>query len=296
MSSRCVVAGGAGAVGGMLTALLRDAGAAVTIADPAVSSDILDPAPALADELAAADAVVLAVPGDVAVAALPVLAPLLRPDALLVETLSVKGPVSAAIAAHRPGGPALGVNPMFAPDLAIAGRPVAVVTHRGGPSVDAFLEVFAGAKLVPVTAAAHDRLTATAQALTHAAVLAFGIGLAELDVDIAALTALAPPPCATLLGLLARISSGEPEVYWEIQADNPDAAAARAALRGGAARLSHLVETGDRAGFEVELAGARDALGTELRPAATACAAVFAAMPALHATAAALTSTEMGHR
>lgn len=296
MSSRCVVAGGAGAVGGMLTALLRDAGAVVTIADPAVSSDILAPAPALAAELAVADTVVLAVPGEVAVAALPVLAPLLRPDALLVETLSVKGPVSAAIATHRPDSPALGVNPMFAPDLAIAGRPVAVVTHRAAPSVEAFLEVFSGAELVPVTAVDHDRLTATAQALTHAAVLAFGSGLAELDVDIEALTALAPPPCATLLGLLARISSGEPEVYWEIQTDNPDAVAARTALRRGAAKLSQLAETSDRAGFEAELAGARAALGTALRPAATACAAVFAAMPGLPATAAVLTSTEMGHR
>ncbi|QWF78802.1 prephenate dehydrogenase dimerization domain-containing protein [Amycolatopsis sp. CA-230715] len=293
MSSACVVAGGAGAVGGMLTGLLRDAGAAVTIADPAVSSDILAPSPELAAALAAADVVVLAVPGEVAVAALPVLAPLLRTDALLVETLSVKGPVSAAITAHRPDGPALGVNPMFAPDLAIAGRPIAVVSHRDGPGVAKFLEVFTGARLVPVTAAAHDRLTATAQALTHAAVLAFGSGLAELDVDIEALTALAPPPCATLLSLLARISSGEPEVYWEIQADNPDAAAARAALGRGAEELGRLVETGDRAGFDAGLAGARAALGTALRPAATACAAVFATMPALPATS---TSTEMGHR
>ena len=54
--------------------------------------------------------------------------------------------------------------------------------------------------------------------------------LAELDIDIADLDRIAPPPHAALLSLLARITSGAPEVYWDVQAANPYAPAARHAL------------------------------------------------------------------
>ncbi|MGJ3561629.1 prephenate dehydrogenase/arogenate dehydrogenase family protein [Streptomyces sp. INA 01156] len=53
----------------------------------------------LAAELGHADLVVLAVPEPVALKAIRGLAAELRPDALLVDTLSVKGPVA------RPSGP-----------------------------------------------------------------------------------------------------------------------------------------------------------------------------------------------
>jgi prephenate dehydrogenase len=54
-----------------------------------------------------------------------------------------------------------------------------------------------GARVVNVTADQHDRVAAAAQALTHAAVIAFGAALTELDVDIADLDrmGLRPPRC-----------------------------------------------------------------------------------------------------
>ena len=57
-----------------------------------------------------------------------------------------------------------------------------------------------------MTADQHDRLAAASQALTHATVLAFGLALAELQVDVADLGRIAPPPHTTLLSLLARIA------------------------------------------------------------------------------------------
>ena len=146
---------------------------------------------------------------------------------------------------------ALSLNPMFAPSLGFAGHPVASVVVRNGPRGRALRELIEqwGARVVTVTADQHDRVSAATQALTHAAVIAFGAALAELDVDIADLDRMAPPPHTALLSLLARIASGAPEVYWDVQAANPHAPAARRALARGVSRLAGVVEDGDRAAF-----------------------------------------------
>jgi len=98
--------------------------------------------------------------------------------------------------------------------------------------------------VVTVTADQHDRVSAASQALTHAAVIAFGAALAELDVDMADLDRMGPPPHTALLSLLARIASGTPEVYWDVQAANPYAPAARRALSRGVSQLANVVDDG----------------------------------------------------
>jgi len=146
---------------------------------------------------------------------------------------------------------ALSLNPMFAPSLGFEGHPVASVVVRDGRRGRALLDQIEqwGARVVTVTADQHDRLAAAAQALTHAAVIAFGAALTELDVDIADLDRIAPPPHTALLSLLARIASGAPEVYWDVQAANPYAPAARRALSRGVSQLADVVDDGDPAAF-----------------------------------------------
>ncbi len=281
---KCVVVGGAGAVGGMLAGLLSAAGSEVCVldlVDPFIAGqrflrgDVTAPDGTARAELGAADVLVLAVAEAVGVAAVPVLAGVLRADALLVETMSVKTPIAAAIAST--GLSAVGLNPMFAPPLELAGRAVAVVEHRGGPRVAGLLALLAerGGRLVTVVAAEHDRLTAAAQVLTHASVLSFGLALAELDVDIDKLSALAPPPHALMLALLARIAAGTPEVYWDIQEANPSAGQARTALGNGVRQLSEIAETGGLTEFACVQGRLRNTLGGELAGYRKLCAEVF---------------------
>jgi prephenate dehydrogenase len=194
------------------------------------------------------------VPEPVALLAIGRLVGTLRPDALIVDTSSVKSTVVPALhAAVMIAGEAeaLSLNPMFAPSLGFAGHPVASVVVRDGQRGRALCDLIEqwGARVVNVTADQHDRLAAAAQALTHAAVIAFGAALAELDVDIADLDRIAPPPHTALLSLLARITSGAPEVYWDVQAANPYAPAARRALSRGVSQLSDVVEDDDSAAF-----------------------------------------------
>ncbi|MFF6918368.1 prephenate dehydrogenase/arogenate dehydrogenase family protein [Streptomyces sp. NPDC012466] len=285
MFEHCVVAGGTGAVGRMFADRLAESGAAVLRVDPAgagpgaLTDDIRAPGPAAARALAAADLVLLAVPESVALDAVGPVTRLMRTDALFADTLSVKGGIAERLRARAPRTQAVSLNPMFAPSLPLPGRPVAATVVTEGPAVRALLALIArwGARVVEMSAPEHDRLTAAQQAATHAAVLAFGLALGGLGVDVGALRATAPPPHRTLLQLLARISSGSPEVYWDVQAGNPHALAAREAVGHGLERLGRAVASGDAAAFETLFEELRATLGdrhrTEL---AEACAEAFA--------------------
>jgi prephenate dehydrogenase len=286
---RCVVAGGAGAVGGLVVDLLLDAGADVLVVDVAeppaevavcayVRGDVCAMDARLAAELRRADVVVLAVPERVALAAVPALARLLRPGALLVDTLSVKTGIVAALAAHAPHLEAVSLNPMFAPALGFAGRAVAAVVVREGPRARALLDAVGrrGGRIAEVGADEHDRVAAVTQALTHAAVLAFGLALDELGVAVEDLGALAPPPHLTLLALLARIASGDPGTYWDVQAGNPHAGRARAALGAGVATLAGAAEHGTGGDFAAIVERAHHALGVDCDAYSRLCEELFA--------------------
>lgn len=292
---RCVVVGGAGAVGGMFAGLLAHSGAQVCVIDtmPPLDApspakrfecgDITAPDQRVLDELDEADLVLLAVPERVALAAVAPVADASRPGTLLAETLSVKSRIAAVVRAYAPQIEAVGLNPMFAPSLGIAGRPVAAVVMHDGPRASELLQLVSawGGQVIRMDAEKHDRFAAATQVLTHAAVLAFGFALAELDVDIEELSAIAPPPHAMMLALLARITSGTPEVYWDIQSANPQAPKVREALARGVRRLVELTETGNGTVFAEALRQTQDLLGGELELYRDVCVHIFDRLPSV---------------
>jgi 4-amino-4-deoxyprephenate dehydrogenase len=295
---RCVVIG-AGAVGTLFARQLAQSGHHVCVVDtkPVPASDdprvrhwqgdITDISPRLAAALGRADLVLLAVPEQVALAALAALGAKLADGALLVDTLSAKRGIAAAVRVAAPHVQMVSLNPMFRPSLGIAGRPVAAVVIRDGRRARDLLRLIGrwGGRVVPMTAAEHDRVTAAAQALTHAAVLAFGLALADLGVGIETLTAVAPPPHRAMLALLSRIVAGTPEVYWDVQSANPRAADARDALAANLRRLAFVVERGDQHEFAADLARMRGFLGPELERYRDTCERVLEAATGVPVTA-----------
>lgn len=283
-----VVVGGSGAVGQLLADHLRGGGDTVVVVDSRppvrpstdriVIGDILAPTPEMTAALTAADLIVLAVPEGAAVGAVRTLSGHLRADTLVVDTLSVKSRFHTALQqCARPPCQALGINPMFAPSLGIRGRPVAATIYRDGPLVPQFLRSLTewGAKVVTLSAERHDRLVAATQALTHAAVLAFGMALSELDVSEDELFATAPPPHAVSLALLARVGHGVPEVYWDIQSGNPHARKARALLSSAVSSLSDVVEHGSESDFAELMRKASSPLGERAEYYQNLCASLF---------------------
>jgi prephenate dehydrogenase len=286
---RCVVVGGAGAVGDLVVDLLLGAGADVRVVDVAappaevsqvcahVRGDICAMDARLVAEMRRADIVVLAVPERVALAAVPALARQLRPGGLLVDTLSVKTGIVAALAAHAAHLEAVSLNPMFAPALGFDGHAVAAVVVRDGPRARALLDAVGrrGGRVAEVGADQHDRVAAATQALTHAAVLAFGLALDELDVAVEDLRAMATPPHVTLLALLARVASGKSETYWDVQAGNPHARRARTALAAGLATLADAADHRTGGDFAAILERARHSLGPDCDAYTRICEELF---------------------
>lgn len=129
-----VVAGGAGAVGRMLGEALRRDGADVLVVDPAAGDDpgvlhddVTAPTAAVRDAVRCASTLVLAVPEATALVAAAALGPLLSPAAVLVETLSVKSAWAQAGRGQEWSAQCVGLNPMFAPALGMAGDRKSVV-------------------------------------------------------------------------------------------------------------------------------------------------------------------------
>jgi prephenate dehydrogenase len=197
-----------------------------------------------------------------------------------VETAPVKHRIAAAVGRYV-RGPALGINPMFAPDLAPAGRSVAAVTYREGPGVAAMVGLLAaaGVQVIAMDAEEHDRAMAAVQVAVHATVLAFGRALSRLGMDAGRLDAVATPPYATLLAVLARILGGESAVYRDIQRANPYGRAARTKLADALRAVARAVDRDDDAAFAGELNGIAAFLGTGAARARDHCARLFTITP-----------------
>ena len=257
-----VVLGASGAVGSLLLEKLRGASGVLSGVDSREPDDPGKQAIHLLcdlraidsptrEALSAADLVVLALPETIAIECWPDIAGCLHDGALVVDTLSVKTRFVETFRASGVSNALLSINPMFAPAVGFDGGDVAVVRLGGSGSSDRFLELLGrwGATLTFVDAGEHDEISATVQAATHAAVLAFGVAVRESGRDVSGLEPMMTPPHRIMLALLARMLSVAPEVYWEIQSGNPHANGVRADLAGGIRRLSQVVEGGDSQAF-----------------------------------------------
>jgi prephenate dehydrogenase len=283
-----VVVGGAGAVGRMFARALaptwhtvcidleRGAGGAP---GEQATADVTSPSPEALALLGSAQVVLLALPEAAALDAVGVVAGAMRPGALLADTCSAKTrllPVIAACAQDA-GLECVSLNPMFAPELGLAGRAVVLVavdakTHAA--DLVATLEA-AGARLVGVSVDDYAKVAAAVQVATHAAVLAFGAAVRRQGIGLDLLARAGPPPFQTMLALLARIVSGQPAVYHDIQAAGTAAAAARDDLVEGIAALAATAEDGGLEKFTALLDEIAEWMGPHRDACASRCATIF---------------------
>lgn len=288
-----VVAGGSGAVGSLFLDALAGGAArhlavvyqrAPSPALPAVTAlqdNLANPSARTLDLIAGCDLLLLATPEPVAIAAATALLPNLKPGTLVVDTLSVKSRYARLIDAITTDAELLGVNPMFAPSLGFAGRSVVAVPYRCAGQAEDFLAFVAaqGADVVRLDAEAHDRACVALQAATHASVLCFGMALVAGSYDLVAAERIIPPPHRTLLALLARIVSADPEVYRDIQAANPYAAEARAGLIEVHRRFEDIVAADDPEMFRDLMNGLRSHVVGATTDYGTLCARLFQIRP-----------------
>ncbi|MDZ7277581.1 bifunctional chorismate mutase/prephenate dehydrogenase [Pantoea eucrina] len=238
-----VIVGGRGKMGSLFEKMLTLSGYHVRILD----KDNWDEAETLFD---GAGMVIISVPihlTEQVIASLP----RLPDDCILVDIASVKNqPLQAMLAAHS--GPVLGLHPMFGPDSGSLAKQVVVWCDGRQPEAyQWFLEQIQvwGARLHRISATEHDQNMAFIQALRHFATFAYGLHLAEENVDLEQLLALSSPIYRLELAMVGRLFAQDPQLYADIimSSENNLALIKRYYQRFGEA--IHLLEHGDKQAF-----------------------------------------------
>lgn len=262
--NRILVVGGAGTVGSWIVRLLLAAGRSVSALDRVrgasleeteslpvleyIVADIMEPDALVRQLLAETDVLILALPSEIALALLNVLPGRLKDTCLLIDTLSTKMAFGAALRQRLPKLPAAGINPLFRPSSNKMCGGVAWVPYAD--SVEAAelegLLTSQGLHMLRMTPAEHDETMATVQSLVHILVLAFGSTLFQSNIKLADQLS---PPFLCISALLARVVSGEPHVYWEIQKENPFSEGIRSQLSKALSELDRMIKSDDIDGY-----------------------------------------------
>ncbi|KMV69143.1 chorismate mutase [bacteria symbiont BFo1 of Frankliniella occidentalis] len=205
-----VIVGGKGQMGRLFEKMLTLSGYQVQILD----KGDWDNAEAM---LANAGMVIISVPIHLTEQVIGELPPL-APDCILVDLASVKNkPLQAMLAAHS--GPVLGLHPMFGPDSGSLAKQVVVWCDGRQPEAyQWFLEQIQvwGARLHRISAVEHDQNMGFIQALRHFATFAYGLHLAEENVQLEQLLALSSPIYRLELAMVGRLFAQDPQLYADI--------------------------------------------------------------------------------
>jgi len=238
-----IIVGGKGKMGRLFEKMLTLSGYQVKTLD----KDDWAQAP---DMLADAGMVIISVPIHLTEKVIAELPPLPE-DCILVDLASIKnGPLQAMLAAHS--GPVLGLHPMFGPDSGSLAKQVVVWCDGRQPEAYQWLleqiQVW-GARLHRISAVEHDQNMTFIQALRHFATFAYGLHLAEENVDLEQLLALSSPIYRLELAMVGRLFAQDPQLYADIimSSENNLALIKRYYQRFGEA--IQLLEKGDKQEF-----------------------------------------------
>jgi chorismate mutase/prephenate dehydrogenase len=242
-----VIYGGAGRMGRWMDRFLSSQGWEVAVLDPRLSEEENRAARERLADARAGDLVVMATPPGRTAAIYrewlgsdpgsdPEGGP---PDAVLVDLASIKTPLVEPIAALRAAGARVAsIHPMFGPSTVLLRDAEVVVCSVGDEPRDREAAelaetLFAAttARLVRLPLEEHDRVMADLLSLAHAAAIAFALALPEAEHAVRSTTFRA------LEELSAAVVRESPDVYYEIQAENPHSAAALARLHDALDRV-----------------------------------------------------------
>lgn len=177
--------------------------------------------------------------------------PRLPEDCILVDLALVKnGPLQAMLAAHS--GPVVGLHPMFGPDNGSLAKQVVVYCDGRQPEAYQWLleqiQVW-GARLHRISAVEYDQNMMFIQALRNFATFAYGLHLAEENVQLEQLLALSSQIYRLELVMVGRLFAQDPQLYADIimSSENNLALIKRYCARFGEAIA--LLESKDKAAF-----------------------------------------------
>lgn len=177
------------------------------------------------------------------------------PAGVVVDVASIKTPLIEPIRAlQRAGCRVASIHPMFGPATVLLRDADVVICDTGDAAATAAVEALfqpTSAHLVHLALEDHDRVMADLLSLAHATAIAFALALPDTGHPVRSTTFLA------LETVAAAVVRESPDVYFEIQARNPHAAAALERLATALDRIVAAVASPDAAEFRTLFAEGR---------------------------------------
>ena len=228
-----------------------------------VQGNIAAPSDTALSLIQKSDLVLLCIPEDSVLEAVPLLIKRVRADSAIVDIASVKSRIDNAVRTSGLSAGYLSIHPMFGPLPSFAGRNVCVVPIRENKVSGEFIELLLKweARLTTVSAHDHDEIVALTQVLPHVAILSFVATLCRFPRIATLAPQLATPIYTAMLALAARLTSGDPSLYWSIQSENPSGKQVRAAINDAIIQLENAVNRSDAGHLQELFASASKNLG-----------------------------------
>ncbi|MEM9553389.1 MAG: chorismate mutase [Acidobacteriota bacterium] len=269
-SSRMLILGGAGNMGGWFEQFGRRLGHAIDVVDPAMA-----PLPGASgrfgsideiDDLDAYQAILVSVP----LGRMPEVIDRIvdrQPQGLVIEIASIKDHLRDSLERGSEAGVEIAsLHPMFGPGKSAYETLTFVLACRRDPGhekqqIEAWLR-HPYTHMVPVPFDHHDRLMGWLLGLAHLSGMLFGCALTRSGLGAAELEACASTTYDRQVSTASSVLSEDPDLYFDIQSLNPHRAEVYKSCRAALDELIDAVQEDDREEFRTVLTDARHFLRT----------------------------------
>ncbi|WP_146151962.1 bifunctional chorismate mutase/prephenate dehydrogenase [Ahniella affigens] len=263
---RALVVGGAGQMGRWFASFLDSQGFNVEICDPNASADEAFPAHTRLDSsLLNTDLILVAAGLRASAGILRELVTMAPTKAVIIDIASIKEPLRPSLVALKDAGwQVASLHPMFGPSAVLLADRHVVVIDLGCPDATALARsLFANTTAVvsELSLDAHDRIMAEVLGLSHALNIAFALALAEGKADGDLLQRVSSSTFDAQSKVARRVLNENPNLYFEIQTENPNNAAQLDRLATALQHLSLAVAARDIDTFRALMARGRELLG-----------------------------------
>lgn len=197
-----------------------------------------------------ADVVIVSVPIETTEAVIQEVATLVKKEALLMDLTSLKVFPMKAMKACK--GSYLGCHPLFGPTTSIEGQMIILCKGKGSRWHSWLKQLFADNALDvrELTAQKHDELMAYVQSLTHFSYLGLSDVLRTSGYQLDELLDYQSPIYRLRLDVMGRILDQNPDLYAQIQIQNPNSLKVMKSLMKCSLEWIELVEKGDAKAFK----------------------------------------------
>ena len=238
------IIGGNGKMGKWFARFFKDVGIPTLISDVDTELTPLDVA-------TTAEMVLVSVPMEVFEDIIREIGPLIPSSNFLTDLCSLKEREVECMLDHT-SCEVCGTHPLFGPfEDSIEGRRLAICPGRGKKWMKWWERLLkdCGARTYVVSASVHDTVMAWVQALNHFILMSLGMSLDEMPIHKETIFNLATPSFERQMKIVERLKFQDPELYANIQFNNPHTLEALKGFMSHADSLLKAIEAGDRKAF-----------------------------------------------